>query len=94
MPPPRNPAGVLFPKNEKGDRSTTDAQKKVWAATFNAIDSATAKSVESERNWRINNTKYVIKHVEESLASPMNATESAKAGLDALHNSFEFIRDG
>mmetsp|Transcript_25792 Transcript_25792/g.32913 ORF Transcript_25792/g.32913 Transcript_25792/m.32913 type:complete len:529 (-) Transcript_25792:33-1619(-) len=93
MPPPRKPAGVVFPTNEKGDRSTTDAQKKIWAATFNAIDSPVAADVQKEKKFRYAYDKYVIKHVRESLVSPMNATEAAKAGLDALHNSFEFIRD-
>merc|ERR1712137_456309 len=88
------PAGVTFPQNEKGERSTTDAQKKVWADTFRAIDSETAKQVEAERKWRYRYQYFIKEHVRESLASPSNALESAKEGLNSLHNTFEFIRDG
>merc|ERR1712232_1411334 len=92
-PAPPPPAGVVFPKNEKGERSTTDAQKKVWADTFRAIDSETAAKVEGERKWRYRYQYYIKEHVRESLASPSNALEAAKEGLNSLHNTFEFIRD-
>jgi len=92
-PAPPPPAGVVFPANEKGERSTTDAQKKVWADTFRAIDSETANKVDAERKWRYRYQYYIKEHVRESLASPSNALEAAKEGLNSLHNTFEFIRD-
>lgn len=89
----RKPAGIVFPKNEKGERSTTDAQKKIWESTFNATDNnEVASQVSKERKWRYTYNKYVVKHVRDSLKSPLNAVQSAKAGLNELHNSFDFIR--
>ena len=87
--------GINFPLGEKADRSTTDSQKKIFAATFSAIgEDKLAQDVLNERNWRYNYNRHVLKHVQVSLKSPENAVNAAKAGLDWIYNNFEFIRDG
>lgn len=92
--PAPKPEGVLFPVDSKGERSTTSSQKDVFASLFTAIGKAEiATEVRNEKNWRKNYTKYVLKHVKTSLNKPENAIQSAKAGLEALHSTFDFIRD-
>jgi len=87
--------GINFPLGEKADRSTTDSQKKLFAATFSAVgEDKLAQDVLNERNWRYNYNRHVLKHVQVSLKSPENAVNAAKAGLDWIYNNFEFIRDG
>jgi len=90
----RQPEGIVFPF-VNGDRSTTDAGKKIFAATFKAVgEDKLAQDVLDEKNWRSRYIKHFMKHVEISLKSPENALASAKAGLEYMHNNFEFIRDG
>jgi len=90
----RQPEGVVFPL-VNGDRSTSDAGKRIFAAAFTAVgDEKSAQDVLNEKNWRHRYVKHIMKHVEVSLKTPENALESAKAGLEYMHNNFEFIRDG
>jgi len=89
------PDGIAFPANDKGERSTSDAAKKIFAAAFSAIgEEQLAKETLEEKNWRYRYSKLLLKHVETSLKSPDAALSSARAGLEKLHNDFEFIRDG
>jgi hypothetical protein len=87
--------GLNFPLNDKGERSTTDFAKRVFAAAFRATgDDQLAKDVLAERNWRYGYNKHLLQHVQTSLKSPDAAIKAASAGLQELHNGFDFIRDG
>jgi len=88
--------GLNFPvTNDKGERSTSEFGKGVFAACFKAAgEDQLASQVLAEKNWRYKYNKYMIDHVKTSLKSPEAALAQAKAGLDYLHNNFEFIRDG
>jgi len=87
--------GLNFPLNEKGERSTTDFAKKVFAACFSATgDQQLVQDIVAEKNWRYKYNRYILKHVDTSLKSPEDAIAAARAGLQELHNSFDFIRDG
>lgn len=89
------PEGVNFPANDKGERSTSDVGKQIFAATFRALgEEKNAEEVLAEKNWRFRYTKYVMKHVESSLKNPSAALTSAQAGLDWMQNNFDFVRDG
>lgn len=89
------PEGIVFPQNERGERSTTDAGKKVFADSFAAMKcQEVANNCLTEKNWRYRYHKYILDHVRESLATPEAALKGAQGGLDSLHNNFEFIRDG
>ena len=98
MPPPRPLDGLVWPlvpnSEKKGDRSTTWANKQAFAAAIGAVDPDLAERVLSERKWRQKYTKYVYRHVEISLKSKDAAVAGSKAGLEWVHNNFEFIRDG
>lgn len=99
MPPSSRPLdGLVWPlvpnSNKEGDRSTTWANKQAFAAAVGAVDPALAERIIAERSWRQKYTKYVYKHVEACLQSKEAAVASSKAGLDWVHNNFEFVRDG
>lgn len=98
MPPSRPLDGLVWPlvpnSKKEGDRSTTWANKQAFTAAIGAVDPALSERVLSERNWRQKYTKYVYKHVETCLKSKAAALASSKAGLEWVHNHFEFIRDG
>lgn len=48
----------------------------------------------NERGWRHRYDRHVAEHVKSLLISPEVALEGSRAGLNALHSSFEFSRDG
>lgn len=84
----------LVPNSKKaGDRSTTWANKQALAAAIDAVDPTLAGQVLAEPKWRQKYTKYVYKHVETCLHSKEDAVKSSKAGLEWVHNHFEFVRD-
>jgi len=87
--------GIAFPSNDKGERSTTDASKRIFAATFTAIgEEKIANQIMEEKNWRFNYAKFLLRHVEKSLYTPEAALAAANAGLDRLHDDFDFVREG
>ena len=47
-----------------------------------------------ERGWRHKYDRHVLSHVKASLKSPEAAEKAARDGLQELHSSFEFHRDG
>lgn len=95
---PRPLDGLVWPlvpnSQKEGDRSTTWANKEAFSAAIGAVDPALAQQVLAERKWRQNYTRYVYKHVAACLESRNAAVASAQAGLDWVHNHFEFVRDG
>jgi len=90
--PPAN--GIDFPLDSKGERSTTVINQGTFVAAAAAVDKQASDAANKERNWRFNYTKHVVRNVEISAQSPEACLKVAQAGLDYLHNSMEFIRDG
>jgi len=86
--------GLSFPVNDKGERSSSDAAKNIYAASFATLDPKLAEQVKQEKNWRFKYNKYIVDHLKLSLGSPEKALIAAKAGLDQLYKDFQFIRDG
>jgi len=87
--------GVLFPPGPKNDRSTNEASKLIFAAAASAIgDESLRKEILEETQWRFRYNKHILKHVQSCLKSTEAALNAAKAGLDYMHNNFEFARDG
>jgi hypothetical protein len=87
-------AGVEYPVDAKGERSTTPVNKGAFEAAIAAVDKNAAEAVRKERNWRFGYGKHVVRNVEISCQSTEKCLKIANAGLDYLHNTFEFIRDG
>lgn len=87
--------GIVFPPDNKGGRSTSSAGKKILSAALQGCGSTEGKNaavkVEQEKNWRFKYHKHVKKLVDLSLSSPNASLNIAKAGLDYIHSSFEFV---
>lgn len=85
--------GIVFPLDKKGTRSTTSAGKKIIAAALRGCEGGenAAIKVEKEKNWRFGYNKHVKTLVDLSLSTPEAALGIAKAGLDYMHTSFEFV---
>mmetsp|Transcript_1300 Transcript_1300/g.2391 ORF Transcript_1300/g.2391 Transcript_1300/m.2391 type:complete len:533 (-) Transcript_1300:30-1628(-) len=88
--------GIQFPLGVKGDRSTTAAGIAALSAALRPVDSNLADEVSqlSSKSFRFKYNDYYVKLVELSAQSPENALQIARAGLEYLHNSFEFHRLG
>ena len=98
MPPPPS-EGILFPvtgTDETGGevRSTQVTGKNVLGAALDAVSTEAGQSCRNERNWRFNYTRHFVKSVELSCQSPEAALAVARAGLDHMHEHFEFVRSG
>eukprot|EP01134_Creolimax_fragrantissima_P000935 CFRG0935T1 len=90
----KDPEGIAFPRDSKNGRSTQDAGKAAYAAALAAMDKSASEKTAQEKAWRHGYAKHVTKFVELSAKSPEQAIAGAQAGLDFMHNKFEFIRDG
>eukprot|EP01127_Copromyxa_protea_P001410 TRINITY_DN11410_c0_g1_i1.p1 TRINITY_DN11410_c0_g1~~TRINITY_DN11410_c0_g1_i1.p1 ORF type:complete len:725 (-),score=176.21 TRINITY_DN11410_c0_g1_i1:99-2273(-) len=96
-PPPQRPAdGIEFPLDAKtGERGTTNVNKGAWAAAIREIAPEKASEIDRERNWRFKYNRYALEHAKIcAKADTKKCVQIAQAGLDYLHNNFEFIRDG
>jgi hypothetical protein len=86
--------GVQFAAAADGRRSTTTTARDVLAAAVRPVDPELAEQIEHETSWR---TAYPgqLRRLTEVSASTADAGQViARAGLDALHSRFEFVRDG
>ena len=89
--------GVSFPAAPNGTRSTTAPAKSVWAAAALALGTpegaALAAALLDEPDWRHTYDEHLTRLAElQSTASPDACVRSCRAGLDALHDTFEYIR--
>jgi hypothetical protein len=80
-----------------GSRTTTSAGKAVWAKAAKGLASpegdALAEALTNERNWRFKYDGYTTRLAElQSGASHDACVASCKAGLKALHDTFDFVR--
>lgn len=86
--------GVVFPLAADGkSRSSTQGGKRIVSASVQAIDAKLAGAAAAEKNWRYNYPQYYVDNVKLSLQSPEVALRIAQAGLEEVHNSFQFVRD-
>lgn len=88
------PEGIEFPLDKAtGERSTTNVNKGAWAASIRKVAPNKAKEIDNEKNWRFKYNRYALEHAKEcAKADTKKCVEIAQAGLDYLHNNFEFIR--
>mmetsp|Transcript_17941 Transcript_17941/g.21486 ORF Transcript_17941/g.21486 Transcript_17941/m.21486 type:complete len:509 (+) Transcript_17941:123-1649(+) len=97
MAPPKvkqDPEGVNFPKNAKGERSTTSFAKQVWGDAISKHDESLASAIVKEKDWRHKYPQYVFKIGQASMESVDACLEIASNGLKSIHDSFEFVRQG
>lgn len=86
--------GIQFPKDKTGKRSTTATGQAAFAASILSVDYPAAIECLKERSWRWGYEKHVVKNVAISCRDEKTCLEVATAGLDYMHNTFEFVRDG
>lgn len=89
--PPPPPRGLVFPKDAKGERSSTEPGKAILAAAVGASNKDKAEELTNEKKWRFKYVKYMKGLVEEQCKTPEAALDIASAGLKKAHESFEFI---
>ena len=82
--------GVAFPSHE-GQRSTQRASKDVVSHAVAEVDPALAAAVEGEREWRKRYPRHLRSMTAAAARSPQAASTIARAGLDRLHATFEFV---
>jgi hypothetical protein len=89
---PRNKLqGVVFPVTSKGDRSTTETAKKIFAAAIQGVDPEAAEKVQKEKSWRFAYNKHLVTNCITAAKSEQKALSIAQAGLDAMYKSFDFV---
>lgn len=86
--------GIQFPATADGRRSTTAASEAILAAAVRDLDPALADAIQAERNWRARYGRYLVDLVSLVARHGWNATSVMSNGLTAVHDSFQFLRDG
>ncbi len=87
-------SGIQFPRAQDGRRSSTAASEAILAAAAQQLDPAFAAAIRSERNWRKNYRRYLVKFVQLAFEKSDMATGLVNDGLTAVHETFRFFRDG
>jgi hypothetical protein len=87
-------AGVAFPEVEDGNRSTSRTGRAVVAAAARAVDPALADRIEREAAWHVGYAGHLRALVAAELRADGDLDRAARAGLDAVYERFEFVRDG
>lgn len=89
--PPPPPRGVSWPKDNKGERSSTGVNKAILAAAVGAVNKDKEAAINKTKSWRFGYVKHLTAMVEEQCQSPEAALKIAQAGLDKAYDTFEFI---
>ena len=75
-------------------RSTQVSGKNILGAALDAVSTDAGEECRQERSWRFSYARHFMRSVELSAKSPEAALAVAQAGLDFMHERFEFVRDG
>lgn len=89
--PPPPPQGLVWPKDKKGERSSTETNKAIIAAAVGAVNAEKAEAVRKCRGWRFGYQKHLEAMLQEQCTSPEAALQIAQAGLDKAYELFEFV---
>ncbi|CAE8585659.1 unnamed protein product [Polarella glacialis] len=86
-------SGVDFPLDQDGKRSTTGLNQGAFAAAVKSHKEA-HEAVVAEKKWRFGYVKHVVRQTQLAAKSEEAALGIANAGLDYMHSTMEFCRDG
>lgn len=86
--------GVVFPRDDHGGRSTTNAAKRILAEAIEPASPDLALAIVTEPDWRHRYPHHIQRLVELSVAQPRAAVEIAGRGLNRIYRDFSFCRDG
>ncbi len=84
--------GVVFPRDERGRRSTTAVGRAVVADALRPVDPAGARAAEQETSWRSDYLVHLRRLVETGVGG--DAVTMARAGLHSLSSRLRCRRDG
>lgn len=85
--------GVAFPEVD-GARSTSRTGRSVVAQAARAVDAELAARIEGERDWRKRYPAHLRALVDAELRAADVGEQVSRAGLEALHERFVFVREG
>jgi len=83
--------GIAWPE-VNGQVSTTVTGKLIWQRAAAALDSQLASAILAEKNFRHQYPRHVLALTDLGAVSSENALAIAKSGLDAVAESFAFIK--
>lgn len=87
-------AGVHFPSDDQGRRTTTPTTKGVLADSVRAVDPALAERIDGARDWRKDYADLVHAVTLASAASPDAATRIAADGLASMRRRMVLVDAG
>jgi hypothetical protein len=87
-------AGLQWPLDAKGKRSTGAPGQRIVAAALRGLDGAAADAVIAERDWRHAYPAHWRALVQAQAERPVAAVASARAGLAAAWAELPFVRGG
>jgi hypothetical protein len=85
--------GVAFPEVD-GSRSTSAAGRAVIAAAAATVDAGLAERIAAEERWHQRYADHLRALVTADLRAEGDLDRLPRAGLDAVYDRFEFVRDG
>jgi hypothetical protein len=86
--------GIHFPRDASGRRSTTAAGQAVLAMAVGDAEPSLADAIGGERDWRRRYPRHMVDVVRLALSREGDVAGLARRGLNALHDTFRFVRDG
>ena len=89
-----SPAGIQFPVNEDGRRSSTETARMVFAEAARSLNEELARCIRADSRWRSHYGRYLADLVGQAALASDVALKVAEDGLEAVHRRFRFIRDG
>jgi hypothetical protein len=88
------PAGLQWPLDAKGRRSSGAPGQRILAAALHGLDGAAAEAAVAERDWRHAYPRHWRALVRAQAARPVGVVASARAGLGAAWHELNFVRAG
>eukprot|EP00913_Durusdinium_trenchii_P032886 g30786.t1 len=86
--------GVDFPLDAEGKRSTTGLNQGAFAAAVEKHSAEAHEAVLKEKKWRFGYARHVLRQTQLAASKSDVALGIARDGLDYLHSSMQFCRDG
>ncbi len=87
-------AGVVFPADQEGRRSTTAVGRAVVADALRQVDPVGARAAEQETGWRSSYLVHFRRAVEAGVASRADALAVAANGLGSVHDRMRVSSGG
>lgn len=87
-------AGVIFPVDEQGARSSTATGRAVVADALRVLDPTAAARAAAAGPWRTAYLEHVVALTAAGARTADGSVAAARAGLDSAHRRMQFGRDG